>query len=321
MSRHKIYSRDRNKFQISKNTLVFLCVLLSTFSPDQQEQGARAARQKKLKVKFESNSNGHLSKSAVIKWLQHSREAVSQYYGLFPINIEDLTVTIDEEEGDSVGLGTTNAEERQAAIEIRIGEDISESRLMHDWTATHEMTHLAMPILGRADRWVAEGMATYVEPIARLQLGQVSPEEIWGDLARNAPRALRRQDKGFRGTRDLGELYWGGAIWCLLADIQIRQKTQNRFGFQDAMRGIVKSGATVFSDYSARDALKSGDEAIGASVLVPLYEQFSTGPINVDHDDLLQKLGIIRSGGTVHFDNTAPLANIRRAIEAGKEPG
>ncbi len=321
MSRHKIHSRTRNKFLISKYTLVFLCVVLSTLSPVQQEQGACAASQKKLKVKFESKSNGHLSKSVVIKWLQHSREAVSQYYGQFPINIEDLTVSIDDEDGDSVGLGTTNAEEGQASIEIRIGDDISKSRLMHDWTATHEMTHLAMPILGRTDRWVAEGMATYIEPIARLQLGQVSPEEVWGDLAKNAPRALRRQDKGFRGTRDLGELYWGGAIWCLVADIEIRQKTQNRFGFQDAMRGIVKSGATVFSDYSARDALKFGDEAIGVSVLVPLYEQFSTGPIDVDHEDLLHKLGIVRSGGAVRFDNTAPLANLRRSIEAGKEPG
>ena len=37
-------------------------------------------------------------------------------------------------------------------------------------------------------------------------------------------------DKGLDYTHTWGRTYWGGAIFCLLADIEIRQQTNNKNG-------------------------------------------------------------------------------------------
>jgi hypothetical protein len=268
-----------------------------------------------MKVEFDAPSDAHIPKGAVREWLQRSHSAVAHYFGQFPIS--KLLVTIHDTDGDEVGYGSTTWEHGHGWIEINVGDDASAQDVLHDWTATHEMTHLAFPIVPRQDRWVAEGMATYIEPIARLQAGQLTREEIWSDFLKNGPRALPTDGSGFRGTRTIGQMYWGGAVWCLLADIEIRQKTNNRFGFQDAMRAVVTAHATADSDYSAEQALQFGDKAIGVDVLVPLYKRFSAGPINVNLENLWHSLGIVRSGWSVRFDENAPLAYIRRSIEIG----
>ncbi len=48
---------------------------------------------------------------------------------------------------------------------------------------THEMVHLSIPSMQRRHHWFEEGVATYVEPIARVQSGQLHTAKIWADLA------------------------------------------------------------------------------------------------------------------------------------------
>ena len=54
----------------------------------------------------------------------------------------------------------------------------------------HEMVHLAFPWMDRNHRWMAEGLAVYVESIARLQAGHLRPEQVWGDFVAMMPRGL-----------------------------------------------------------------------------------------------------------------------------------
>lgn len=267
-----------------------------------------------MRIEFDTPADTNIPKSAVREWLQRSHAAIAHYFGQFPL--KELVVTIHGDQGSEVGYGSTTWEAGHGSIEINVGDDVDPNALLHDWTAAHEMTHLAFPILPRADRWVAEGMATYIEPIARLQAGQLTREAVWSDFVKNGPRALP-PDGALGGTRSIGQMYWGGAVWCLLADIELRQKTHNHAGFQDAMRAVVKAHATADSDFSTEQALALGDKALNVDVLVPLYHRFSIGPTNVDLENLWRRLGIIRAPGSVRFDETAPLAYIRRSIEVG----
>jgi len=43
----------------------------------------------------------------------------------------------------------------------------------------------------------------------------------------------------------LGPHYWGGALFCLQADLEVRKRTGNAKGLQDALRG----GSTKLFDY------------------------------------------------------------------------
>jgi predicted metalloprotease with PDZ domain len=117
-------------------------------------------------------------------------------------------------------------------------------------------------------------------------------------------------------TPTWGRTYWGGALYCLLADIEIRKRTGNRLGLEDAMRGILKAGGNIEVDWPLARALQVGDQAVGVPVLEELYAQVKGTPVKPDLPQLWKDLGVSRQAGVIVFDESAPLASIRRAITA-----
>ena len=104
-------------------------------------------------------------------------------------------------------------------------------------------------------------------------------------------------------------------MYCLVADIRIRQQTHNRKGLQDALRGILAAGGNITEDWEIERALKMGDEATGTTVLVDLYHQMRDQPEPVDLASLWKQLGIQpEPNGTVALLAGAPLAAVRTAI-------
>ena len=71
-----------------------------------------------------------------------------------------------------------------------------------------------------------EGLATYIEPIARVQAGELPAKQIWRDMLDGMPKGEPQPgDKGLDRTHTWGRTYWGGALFCLVADVQIRVAT------------------------------------------------------------------------------------------------
>jgi hypothetical protein len=138
-----------------------------------------------------------------------------------------------------------------ALTRISLGQGITQRPLDDDWMMTHELTHMAFPNLAdekREQHWMEEGMATYIEPIARAQAGRISVEPVWGDMVRDMPQGLPMAgDQGLDRTPTWGRTYWGGALYWLLADVGIREQN-NRKGLQDAMRGILSAGGNILAD-------------------------------------------------------------------------
>ncbi len=180
---------------------------------------------------------------------------------------------------------------------------------------THEMVHLAFPSVEERHHWIEEGSATYVEPIARVKVGQLTPVQIWRDMVRDMPLGLPDAgDQGLDHTHTWGRTYWGGAIFCLFADVGIRKSTNNTKGLQDALRGINHEGGSIEVEWPLERALELGDRATGTKTLMDLYRQMASKPVAVDLPDLWKQLGVSSSQGTVTFDDRAPLAEIRAAI-------
>lgn len=132
------------------------------------------------------------------------------------------------------------------------------------------------------------------------------------DMPKGNPQAL---DQGLDQTHTWGRTYWGGAQFCLLADVTIRQQTKNRKGLQDVLRGIVDAGGTIDKEWPLTKALTVGDEASGTQVLMNQYNQMRDTPTPVDLDKLWKELGIEAiAGGGVRFNDAAPDAATRQAI-------
>ena len=173
--------------------------------------------------------------------------------------------------------------------------------------------------MGRRHLWAEEGLATYVEPIARARAGELSPEKMWRDLVRGLPQGLpQRGDEGLDQTHTWGRTYWGGALFWLLADVEIRERTGNRFGLEHALRALVARGGSIADRWPLQSALDVGDRAVGAKVLEELYAKMGSRPVEVDLDALFLRLGVALRGTAVEFDDRAPLAPIRRAITSGR---
>jgi len=256
-------------------------------------------------------------KGKALNWISNSASAVARYYGHFPVR--HLDITVRARAGHGFGLGTADLTHGRPSIELPLGIETSDHELDDDWVLTHEMVHLAFPLVDRADRWLVEGMATYVEPFARLQFGTLSAKDVWGDFLKSSPRGLaKNSDEILRGSRRIPRIYWGGATFCLLADLQLRQDSNNKFGLQDLLAAISNSGVNIKSHLSSRRALSVGDKAFGVKTLEQLYDKLSLSAERPDLDKIFAQLGVRSEAGELKFDDTAPLAYIRRSIDAGR---
>ena len=187
-----------------------------------------------------------------------------------------------------------------------------------DWVLTHEMTHLALPDQRREFHWLEEGLATYVEPIARAQVGTSKPDEVWRGLIDGLPNGEPEDgDEGLDRTHSWGRTYWGGALFCLAADLEIRKRTGNRKSLEDALRGILAAGGSGETRWPLEEVLRRADLAVGVPVLEELHARWGTAPVKVDLAKLWTELGVRADGTdgkTVAFDDAAPLASVRRAV-------
>jgi hypothetical protein len=198
---------------------------------------------------------------------------------------------------------------------IRIGEHTTTADLADDWTTTHELTHMAFPNQPDDQHWIEEGLATYIEPIARVMTGELTAQKIWADMFRDMSKGEpAANDEGLDHTHTWGRTYWGGALFCLVADVEIRRQTHNNKGLQDALRAIVAAGGTIDQDWDLPRALAIGDQATGTHVLTTMYNDWKDKPIPVDLPRLWAELGVAAGPDGITFSNTAPLAKVREAI-------
>jgi len=266
-----------------------------------------------IDLRLDNDGKG-ISNDALTNWIKRASTAVCTYYGKFPVSHLRLQVYVRGNDG--VHHGVTYPSDNGGLIRISVAPSTTQSELDSDWTLTHEMIHLAFPSMAENHHWIEEGISTYVEPIARVQAGQLSAAKMWSDVAHDMPEGQPEPgDEGLDRTDTWGRTYWGGAMFCLVADVRIREQTHNRKGLQDALRGILNAGGNLTEDWEIERAFAAGDEATGTKVLADLYVHMRDKPIHVDLAEFWKKLGISRKpDGSVEFNNHAPLAEVRESI-------
>lgn len=257
-----------------------------------------------------------LTQDELLHWVRSAAEAVATYYGRYPV--PRVQIQIIPQDGSGVRHGQTFGYDG-GLIKIRVGNETDVAELAKDWMLTHEMVHLSFPSMADEHHWIEEGIAVYVEPIARIQAKQMTAQSMWADLVRDMPKGLPQDgDEGLDHTHTWARTYWGGALFCFVADVEIRRKTQNKKGLQDALRGILDAGGDIRHDWPLADALKAGDQAAGVTVLSDLYAQWRDHPVNVDLPAMWRQLGVESTGRAVRLAEDAPLAAIRRAITSAQ---
>ena len=258
--------------------------------------------------------------AALAAWVTRSARTMARFFGCFPL--ERTAIIVVPTEGDDVRRGITMGD-GGASVLLEVGTGAGPLALAGDWVLPHEMAHLAIPSVPLRHHWVEEGLAVYFEPIARARAGDLAPEEVWRRFARGMPSgAPAPGDRGLDGSSSWTRTYWGGASFCLLADVEMRRRAGVHRGLDEALRGVLAAGGNVARVWDLDRLLGTADAAVGVPVLSRLHDLAGGSPWTIDLPGLFADLGVeVDAAGEVRFVEDAPLAAIRRAItERAREP-
>jgi len=273
----------------------------------------RPSAEPRLTVEFAPGELA-LPRERLQRWIDESQAMICETLGSFPV--PELALTIrPRAAARGVRDGRTWTSGSCASIEVGVGSGAGERALERDWVLVHEMIHLAVPELPRSQHWFEEGVATYLEPFARARGGKRSEEEVWRELTRDYAQGLPQAGEGgIDDTRTWARTYYGGALFCLVADVGIARATQGRKSLRDAFAGTVARGHSILEPSDLGHFARELDRAVGVDVVAPLYAQWAHAPVQVDLAALWKELGVVREGRTMRFDESAPLAAWRAAL-------
>ena len=244
-----------------------------------------------------------VDRTKVLAWVRRSGIAVTTYFGRFPVR--NLGLLIIAEDSAKIGHATTFGY-AGSATRIHVGAAADDAAFARDWVLVHEMMHSALPNLPRRALWLQEGNATYVEPIARAQAGQLPVKDVWRQSVAGMPKGIPHPDDGgMDGTEEWGRLYWGGATFWLLAEVAIYQDSKGRSLLRDALRAINRRSGGNTVEWTPEQFMHVGDMATDTTALSELYARFVAKPIDVDLPGFLSQLGILRTPRATYGSTTA----------------
>jgi hypothetical protein len=242
------------------------------------------------------------------QWVMDGAQAIAGYFGRFPV--PQLELLLQGSEGRGIDSGATFGEP-SLHMRVRLGRDTSAAQYRDDWVLVHEMAHLAVPRVPTAQRWFHEGVATYVEPLARARAGVLDADTVWNGFMRQmALGQPQAGDQGLDRTPTWGRVYWGGALFCLLADVRMRQHGNAHRGLQQALQGVLEAGGDYRVAWPLERTLATADVAVGGTTLADQYRDMKDSAVSTDLATLWRELGV--TGERLRDD--APLAALRRAI-------
>lgn len=105
------------------------------------------------------------------------------------------------------------------------------AQFLADWTAVHEFSHLALPLLDRADQWFAEGFASYMQVKIQHQQGFVADPRSYYQQKLQPQLHLLDQDQPMipllqqlMQQRRFKAGYWGSVLWFVEAETLLKRR-------------------------------------------------------------------------------------------------
>jgi hypothetical protein len=258
--------------------------------------------------------------AAEARWIEAAGGCVAALFGRFPVDATVFAVPAGEADGVVFGRVMSLA---GASLVLLFGGETRFESAPKDWVVVHELFHLGCPSFVGEGHWLEEGLATYYEPVLRERAGWMSEAELWAHFVREMPRGLRREGSpvALEEREDIDSTYWGGALFALLADVNLRETSRGERSLDDVMRRELAVLGDATHSCHVADFLRTAGARPGDGALRDLYERWAVRGENPDLAALWRRLGVEpRPDGTVALREDAPLAWVRRGV-AGAGPG
>ncbi|MCY4191903.1 MAG: hypothetical protein OXD42_11410 [Rhodospirillaceae bacterium] len=246
-------------------------------------------------------------------WVSASAKLVAEYFRGFPAR-RTLLVILPVESRSGVFRGRVISGGGPTVL-LTVGSKIDRAQLYDDWILLHELIHIGSPYLRLAGRWLNEGIAVYLQSVIHVRAGWLEADRIWRGFMHQMPRGLDAlQGAGLGSARGIGGVYWGGSTFLLLADIDIRRRTNGGKTLGDCLRTVLWAGGDSSQVWTPERMMTVCDKAVGTDTMARLASQYVSRGSPLDLGRLWRDLGLIRDENGFRTDNKAPLAVIREAI-------
>lgn len=220
-------------------------------------------------------------------WLCLNYQQVNDLIGPFQAKVEVYLYRRDNAEEPVPWAFTDRGGDQQRRpqqLHFYVDPRYSLAQLLADWTAVHEFSHLALPLLDRSDQWFAEGFASYLQVQIQHRQGFIEDPRSYFRQKLQSQRAILQQDqpmisllKQLMQQRRFKAAYWGSALWFVEAEAilaargvdwfaLIRQyQQQHRFQDQD-LAAVIRSFDLLLNTASSRLRL-SEDNNIAPAII------------------------------------------------------
>ena len=249
------------------------------------------------------------------RWVEFTGLAAAEFWRGFPM--EEPFLVVVPESGRGVEQGRVIPGLSVMTL-LHVGRDTPVATLYSEPVMVHEMVHLGSPSIEGPGDWLNEGVAMYFETIIRARAGWLTPEDVWREWVANMPKGLVALGETGLEEADETGIYWGGALFMLLADIELRKSSGLRLGLEDCARAARDAGGTMDQDWTAQQFLDVCDATFGNTIVSDLAARYTKPGKAPTLSALWNQLGVVAAkDGSVRFDDTAALATVRDAILSG----
>jgi hypothetical protein len=202
-----------------------------------------------------------------------------------------------------------------AVVTVLVGREATTRELYDDWVLVHEFLHLGSPLMRDTGAWLNEGIATFYEPVLRARAGWKSEDEVWREWMSQMPRGMPAMASVGLQNAGRGGIYWGGALFVLMAEIESLQASGGKIGFSDCLRRVLAEGGDVTVKRPTMKLLDRCDTLLGKPIIGPLAERHIAKGSAMDLDQLWRRLGVaMAADGSIAYDDKAELARLRPLI-------
>ncbi len=256
-----------------------------------------------------------VSEAVLREWISDGARDVARYFGRFPVS-RGLVLVLPVAGRDGVVFGQVRGG-GGGTVMLQVGERAERAGLYDDWKLVHELVHLGGPFVVPRGAWLMEGMATYAEPLIRTRAGWRQPDQLWREFATDMQRGLPALTREGLSRVSRSGVYWGGALYMLLADMDIRERSQGRATLETCFRAILQAGGDTTQRWTRARVAEVCDTATGTGTMARLENLYVTEPGPLDIAALWRDLGVNLVDGILRFDEEAPKAYLRHAITRG----
>ena len=275
----------------------------------------------RLRVAVLAGNNSY-HKASIMRWVKKMAGSVASVGGEFPIKNAQVLVVLQSGRGEAVPWGQVNRAGGSGVLFI-VNPNRPEYELMADWTAAHEFSHLLLPYTPD-DRWLSEGFASYYQNISRARSGLLDEKTAWKKLLAGFERGRKSANQygapplKSAGMRYLMQMYWGGAVIALKADVALLERTAGRYDLSRSLQELSHCCLETGQEWSAFETFSKLDQITGTEVFTQLYYQEIKYKSYPKYQLLLQQLGIRKNRyGEIYLDDNSNKAAFRKKIIHG----